>query len=157
LPGASVRRLSWFILLTSFSAGGLIASSIVLYMWYILGRMPPGCYLPQAILPGVTIDCITVLSSPYSHVGPIPLDALAAIWFIINIILVILFFNLSNMNIIRILYYWRILGLLVLPYLLFVEFVVLKALCIYCTIMHGFIIADFVIISIFIKRITGKI
>lgn len=149
------RRI-WFILLTAFSAGGFISSLLVLYMWYVLGRLPPGCYLPQAVLPGVTIDCLRVLTSPYSHVGPVPLDALASVWFMANIGLVVAYFYLLPADsVVRALYYWRIVGLAILPYLLFVELAVLKALCLYCTIMHIFIIIDFIIITLFIKKLKN--
>lgn len=146
-------RGAWLALLLAFSVGGLISSCLVLYMWYILGHMPPGCYLPETILPGVTVDCVKVLSSPYAHVGPVPLDGLAAVWFSANIALVLLYFASLSRRILATLYYWRILGLAILPYLLYIEFVVLKALCLYCTIMHVFIIIDFIMISIFIKKV----
>ncbi|MFP3169365.1 MAG: VKOR family protein, partial [Thermoproteus sp.] len=42
----------------------------------------------------------------------------------------------------------------VLPYLLYVELAVLKALCLYCTIMHAFIIIDFILISVFLRRVN---
>ncbi|MEL9991176.1 MAG: vitamin K epoxide reductase family protein [Thermoproteus sp.] len=148
-------RRAWFALLVVFSAGGLASSALVLYMWYVLGHMPPGCYLPQTVLPGVTIDCVKVLSSQYAHIGPIPLDGLAAIWFSLNIALVATYFYSERQYILRTLFYWRLLGLAILPYLLYIEFVVLQALCLYCTIMHIFIIIDFILISIFIKRIKS--
>ncbi|AEA13578.1 Vitamin K epoxide reductase [Thermoproteus uzoniensis 768-20] len=146
-------RTGWFVLLIAFSVGGLISSALVLYMWYILGRMPPGCYLPQAILPGVTVDCVAVLSSPYAHIGPVPLDGLAAVWFVLNIGLVVAYFRTFKNGVLTSLFYWRLVGIAVLPYLLYIELVVLKALCLYCTIMHIFIIIDFILISIFLKKI----
>jgi len=147
-------RTGWFILLISFSAGGLAASALVLYLWYVLGRLPPGCYLPQAVLPGVTVDCATVLSSPYAHIGPIPLDGLAAVWFILNIGLVAVYFRTFRDGLLTALFYWRLVGIAVLPYLLYVELAVLKALCLYCTIMHAFIIIDFILISIFLRKVN---
>ncbi|MGC8566885.1 MAG: vitamin K epoxide reductase family protein [Caldisphaera sp.] len=52
------------------------------------------------------------------------------------------------------LFIWRFIGLAIVPYLIYLELVVLHAICIYCTIMHGMIIADFTIISllVFSKR-----
>jgi hypothetical protein len=35
----------------------------------------------------------------------------------------------------------------IVPYLVFIELVLVKAICFYCTIMHIAIIADFIIIS----------
>ncbi len=145
-------RTGWFVLLTAFSIGGLISSALVLYLWYVLGTAPPGCYLPNRILPSVTIDCVKVLASPYSRVGPIPLDGLAAVWFAANIGMVTAYFYAHRRSVLKALLYWRLMGLAILPYLLYAEFAVLKALCIYCTMMHIFIIIDFIIISLFIKR-----
>lgn len=146
-------RRAWFVLLIAFSIGGLISSALVLYMWYVLETAPPGCYLPSRILPGVTIDCVKVLTSPYSHVGPIPLDGLAAAWFAANIVMVAAYFYANNRGLLKALFYWRLVGLAILPYLLYVEFAVLEALCLYCTMMHIFIIIDFVLITLFIKRV----
>jgi uncharacterized membrane protein len=42
---------------------------------------------------------------------------------------------------------WRFLGIVIVPYLVFVELFLAKAICVYCTIMHVAIIADFLIIS----------
>ncbi|HZW84439.1 MAG TPA: vitamin K epoxide reductase family protein, partial [Nitrososphaerales archaeon] len=46
-----------------------------------------------------------------------------------------------------ILFVWRFIGILIVPYLVFVELFLLKAICLYCTVMHVSIILDFVIIS----------
>jgi uncharacterized membrane protein len=51
---------------------------------------------------------------------------------------------------------WRFIGIVIVPYLVFVELFLVKAICIYCTVMHVAIIADFIIISylLFYKRIS---
>ncbi len=109
-------------------------------------------------MPGVTIDCIRVLKSRYSEVLGIPLDVLAAIWFIINITLVLIHACAKNevtaFICLKTLRYWRFLGVLVIPYLIYVEFIVLKAICIYCTIMHVTILIDFALISIYMRKIV---
>jgi len=51
-------------------------------------------------------------------------------------------------------FWWRLLGLAILPYLLYLEFAVLKAVCLYCTIMHIMIIADFAVITLFLRRVS---
>ncbi len=83
---------------------------------------------------------------------------LAAIWFIVNIILV-LTYDLGPENLavlaINALFYWRFIGIVVVPYLIFVETYLLHALCIYCTVMHIMIIIDFAVITIFFIRV-GK-
>ena len=45
---------------------------------------------------------------------------------------------------------WRFVGLAIVPYLMTVEFVILRTVCIYCTIMHVSILIDFVIITYFV-------
>jgi uncharacterized membrane protein len=91
-----------------------------------------------------------VLSSRYSQIFGIPLELFAVAYFALNLLLVYLIvfgsdrlFRLS----LNILFGWRFLGIVIVPYLIFVELVLIKAICVYCTIMHVAIIADFVIIS----------
>ncbi|MDG6976023.1 MAG: hypothetical protein JRN27_08035, partial [Nitrososphaerota archaeon] len=42
---------------------------------------------------------------------------------------------------------WRFIGLILVPYLVFVEVGILHAICVYCTMMHVAIILDFVVVS----------
>ncbi|ADN49753.1 vitamin K epoxide reductase family protein [Vulcanisaeta distributa] len=155
-----MRRLTgtWLVLMLIFSAVGLFASSIVIYTYYYLRELPPLCTSFKSPFPGITIDCERVLSSKYSDIGGVPLDLLAAIWFIVNIILVLMYDlgpgNLATLAI-NALFYWRFIGIVVVPYLIFVETYLLHALCIYCTVMHIMIIIDFAVITIFFIRV-GK-
>jgi Predicted membrane protein len=50
------------------------------------------------------------------------------------------------------LFYWRFLGIVVVPYLIYVETYLLHALCIYCTVMHIMIIIDFTIITLYFTK-----
>jgi uncharacterized membrane protein len=91
-----------------------------------------------------------VLSSRYSQIFGIPLELFAVAYFALNLLLVYLIvfgsdrlFRLS----LNILFGWRFLGIVIVPYLIFVELILIKAICVYCTIMHVVIIADFIIIS----------
>ncbi|WP_054853035.1 vitamin K epoxide reductase family protein [Vulcanisaeta distributa] len=152
-----MRRLTstWLVLMLTFSAIGLFASSIVIYTYYYLRELPPLCTSFRSPFPGVTIDCERVLSSRYSDIGGVPLDLLAAVWFIVNIILV-LTYDLGPGNLAKLaldsLFYWRFIGIVVVPYLIFVETYLLHALCIYCTIMHAMIIIDFIVITVFLIK-----
>lgn len=141
---------TWLILMLTFSLIGLFASFIVIYTYYYLRKLPPLCTSFKSPFPGITIDCERVLSSKYSDINGVPLDLLAAIWFIINIILVVTY-DLGQGSIatlsINALFYWRFLGIAIVPYLIFVETYLLHALCIYCTVMHVMIIIDFTIIT----------
>ncbi len=146
----------WLALMLLFSSIGLFASSIVVYTYYYLRQLPPFCTAFKSPFPGVTIDCEIVLSSRYSDIGGVPLDVLAAIWFIVNIMLVLIYDlgppTFANISI-NALFYWRFIGIIVVPYLIFVETYLLHAICIYCTIMHIMIIIDFTIITIYFMKI----
>nr|WP_054857314.1 vitamin K epoxide reductase family protein [Vulcanisaeta sp. JCM 16159] len=150
---------AWLVLMLIFSVIGLFASSVVIYTYYYLRELPPLCTAFKSPFPGITIDCERVLSSKYSDIGGVPLDLLAAIWFVVNIILVIMY-DLGPVNLVSLsintLFYWRFLGIVIVPYLIFTETYLLHALCIYCTVMHAMIIIDFTIITIFFTRVRGK-
>ncbi|MCG2894716.1 MAG: vitamin K epoxide reductase family protein [Vulcanisaeta sp.] len=147
---------SWLALMLAFSATGLFASSVVIYTYYYLHELPPLCTSFKSPFPGVTIDCERVLSSKYSDIGGVPLDLLAAIWFVINIAFVITY-DIGPGRVARFainaLFYWRFLGIVVVPYLIYVETYLLHALCIYCTIMHVMIIIDFTVITLYLVRL----
>lgn len=146
----------WLVLFIVFSVVGIFSSAVVLYTYYYLHTAPPLCTSGGANsgspFPGVTINCLKVLSSPYAEVADVPLDVLAIVWFIINIMMAIAYDRVPGSvanKLLNVLMYWRFLGLAVIPYLLYVEFVILHALCLYCTIMHSMIIADFVVITVY--------
>ena len=137
-------------LLLAFSAAGLASSLLVLYEYYTLHRPPPLCEIPRDQGP-IQLNCELVLSSPYSRVGPFSLDALAAAWFIVNIslALIVVYAPLGVARAsARALFGWRFVGLAIVPYLVYVELFVIRAICIYCTIMHAMIIADFIVVSV---------
>ncbi|WP_229709894.1 vitamin K epoxide reductase family protein [Vulcanisaeta souniana] len=150
----------WLMLMLTFSLIGLFASSIVIYTYYYLRELPPLCSTFKSPFPGITIDCERVLSSKYSDIGGVPLDLLAAVWFVINIILVILY-NFGSGNVatlaINALFYWRFLGIIIVPYLIVVETYLLHALCVYCTIMHIMIIIDFTVVTVFFTRLKRSL
>ena len=152
------RRISWFklLILMIMSIFGLWASSMVLIVYYTLKETLPFCPLQRG--PGIAIDCYAVLSSRYSQVFGIPLELLAVWYFIVNLLLVYFIAfgsdTLSSISL-KTLFGWRFIGIILVPYLVFVELFWVKAICIYCTIMHVAIVADFIIISylLFYKHI----
>ena len=152
-------RVSWLklLLLMAMSIFGLWASTEVLVVYYTLKQGLPFCPLSRG--PGIAIDCYAVLSSRYSEVFGIPLELLAVGYFIVNLLLVY-FIAFAGDRIARIslrtLFGWRFIGIVLVPYLVFVELFLVRAICIYCTIMHIAIIADFIIISylLFYRKIT---
>jgi len=147
-------RVSWpkFLVLVVMSCVGIAASSVVFYLYELLHTGLPYCTSSQKLFGFITVDCNAVLSSPYNNVFGINLDLLAIIYFIVNIVLVCVYaFGPNNLfsKAFKILFGWRFIGLLIVPYLMTVEFVVLKTICIYCTIMHVVILVDFGVITYF--------
>jgi uncharacterized membrane protein len=140
-------------LLVVMSAFGLWSSGTVVVIYYFLKESLPLCPTTTG---SISINCNLVLGSSYSQIFGIPLELLAVAYFIVNLTLVYFVafgkqrtFELS----VDILFVWRFIGIVIVPYLVFVELFILKAICLYCTIMHVAIVADFVIISylLFIK------
>jgi uncharacterized membrane protein len=151
-------RIGWLklLLLVAMSVFGLWASSMVLVVFYTLKQALPFCPLQQG--PGIAIDCYAVLSSRYSEVFGIPLEILAVGYFIVNLLLVYFIVFGSEFlakTSLKTLFGWRFIGILIVPYLVFVELFLVRAICLYCTIMHVAIVADFIIISylLFYKQI----
>ncbi len=144
-----ISRLKLVILL-AMSAFGLWASSMVVVVYYYLQQALPFCPPRQELFGGIYLDCNAVLGSKYSQVFGVPLELLAVVYFVVNISLVfaIAFGRQGPADrAFDLLFVWRFIGVLVVPYLVFVELFLLKAICIYCTVMHVAIILDFIVIS----------
>jgi uncharacterized membrane protein len=148
-------RIIWpkLLLLVAMSVFGLWASSMVMIVYYTLRQTLPFCPLQQG--PGIALNCYAVLDSRYSQVLGIPVELFAVAYFIINLLLVY-FIAFGTDRLFRIsfnaLFGWRFLGIAIVPYLVFVELFLIKAICTYCTIMHIAIVADFLIISYLLFR-----
>ncbi len=138
-----LSRLKLLILIV-MSLFGLAAALEVFASYYYLGQTPPLC------TPGGFFDCDKVLGSSYSQVFGVPLELFAVAYFVVNLALVYLIaFGSQGLfrAAMRTIFAWRFLGLLLVPYLVIIELFILHAVCIYCTMMHVAIVADFVIIS----------
>jgi len=134
------------------SVVGLTSSSIVLYLYNTLHQLPPYCSTTQTFW-GIALNCGVVLGSSYNNIFGLNLDVLAVTYFIVNLALIFLVAFGSDWlygKAFKVLFAWRFVGLAIVPYLMTVEFVILKTVCIYCTIMHLSILVDFVIITYFI-------
>ena len=140
------------LILVVMSVIGLTASSIVLYLYNTLHQLPPYCSTTQTFW-GIALNCGAVLGSSYNSVFGFNLDVLAVTYFIINLVLIFMVaFGSDRLydRAFKVLFAWRFVGLAIVPYLMTVEFVILKTVCIYCTIMHFSILIDFGIITYFI-------
>jgi uncharacterized membrane protein len=150
-------RVSWpkLLLLVAMSAFGLWASSMVMVVYYTMKQSLPFCPLQQGS--GIVVNCNAVLDSKYSIFFGIPLELFAVVYFVVNLLLVY-FIAFGGDHLFRTslktLFGWRFLGIVIVPYLVFVELFLVRAICVYCTMMHVAIIADFLIIShlLFYKR-----
>lgn len=136
------------LVLVVMSAVGLWASGTVLVIFYTLNQQLPLC--PTGTFLGLHFDCGAVLSSSYSRIFGVPLELLALGYFLVNLALVY-FVAFGSERVfeatLEILFGWRFIGIILVPYLVFVEFFIIHAICVYCTIMHVAILADFVVIS----------
>ncbi len=150
-----------FFILIIMSLIGLASSITVLYEVGVLGKMPPLCTIHgNPVFLGSVVNCAAVLYSSYSTFYGISLEALAAVWFIINLVLItlVIFSDRGiSKKIFYVLFGWRFLGIAIVPYLVYLEFFVLHAICIYCTIMHIAIIIDFGIITYLVFSEKSKI
>ncbi len=144
--------LAKFVILIIMSVFGLWSSGMVLFLYYTLHTPLPFCQL-GSLTSGLAVNCYAVLSSSYDSLFGVPLDVFAAAYFIVNLALIyVVSFGGSRWykRAFRTLFAWRFLGILLVPYLVYLEIVVLKAICVYCTVMHVAIIVDFVVITYFL-------
>lgn len=142
-----------FLVLTVMSLVGIAASSMVFYFYELLHTNLPVCTSAQLLFGYIRVDCNAVLSSPYNNVFGINLDLLAILYFFVSLSLVCVYAFGSDRfsaGAFKTLFAWRFLGLLIVPYLMAVEFVILRTICVYCTTMHIAILADFAIITYFL-------
>ncbi|MDG6947731.1 MAG: vitamin K epoxide reductase family protein [Nitrososphaerota archaeon] len=143
-------RISWLklLVLVAMSVFGLWASGTVLVIFYSLHQQLPLC--PTASFYGLHFDCGAVLSSQYSRVFGVPLELLVMAYFLANLGLVYLFAfgspRVSSLAL-EVLFGLRFIGVIIVPYLLFVELYIIRAICVYCTMMHVAIILDFAVVS----------
>lgn len=139
------------LLLIAMSIFGLAAASTILVTFYELKTAPPFC--TAGSVGGVALNCNVVLGSRFSQFFGIPLEFFAAGYFVVNVVLV-LFIAFGSERVfegsLNLLFGWRFLGLIFVPYLVSIEFFVLRAICIYCTMMHVAIVADFAVITYFL-------
>ncbi|HEV2225223.1 MAG TPA: vitamin K epoxide reductase family protein [Nitrososphaerales archaeon] len=136
------------VALIAMSVFGLWASTSVLVIFYTLNQQLPIC--PSGTFFGIHFDCSAVLTSPYSVAFGIPLEILALAYFAVNLGMVYLIaFGSERASRITLqaLFGWRFIGVAIVPYLVFVELFLIRAICVYCTIMHVAILVDFVVIS----------
>jgi len=86
------------------------------------------------------VNCEAVLNSPYAVIGgtSIPTSALGIAWFAVSAVLWTRPFGWPALA-------WSVVGMLTVLYLVFVEIVLLGAICLWCTAAHILVLALFLI------------
>jgi len=134
-------------ILFALSIIGLIAAGVVFVDYYVENSTSlPLCGVEEG-LGGTTLQVsCSVISSSFSRAFGIPLDFLAIAWFSLNLILLAVLVIMNKGKVMTLLLAWSIIGVVVVPYLIYIELYVLHALCIYCTTMHIAIVLNFLLI-----------
>jgi uncharacterized membrane protein len=105
-----------------------VAVSIYITLLHYAGFVP-------ACPPSGAINCEAVLSSPYAVIGgtAIPTSAAGIVWFAVS---AVLWIRPPG----RLVLAWSFLGLLTVVYLLFIEIVLVGAICLWCTAAHAMVV-----------------
>ena len=105
-----------------------VAVSIYITLLHYAGFVP-ACPASGAI------NCEAVLSSPYAVIGgtAIPTSAAGIVWFAIS---AVLWIRPPGPLVLA----WSFLGLLTVVYLLFIEIVLVGAICLWCTAAHAMVV-----------------
>ena len=132
-PRARIRLPSVAVLV---SVAG-IAVSVYLTVVHYAGFVP-ACPVSRAI------NCEAVLSSPYAVIAgtSIPTSAAGIVWFAVN---AVLWARPRRILLLA----WSLLGLLTVIYLLFIEIVLIGAICLWCTAAHLLVV---VLVLIAVER-----
>lgn len=94
---------------------------------------------------GAVINCEQVLASPYALVpgSNVPTAAAGILWFAASAVLSIAI--LAGRPWLRAQVVWSSIGVVAIVYLIFVEIVLLGAICIWCTAAHVLVLAIFIV------------
>jgi uncharacterized membrane protein len=105
------------------------------------------------------VNCARVLSSKYSYVPvikpPIPISLPGLGWGLVMVALALvgIFFGSEHRWLRLVQFFWTLLGLLTVLYLVYVEIVLLRNLCAWCTVLHALILLMFLITLV---RLPGR-
>lgn len=80
--------------------------------------------------------CDIVVTSPYSRIYGVSLSSLGLAWFLIMLILTFIAFYKDGKNVSYIVLGWALISIPSVVILVWIEVVILNAICIYCTIAH---------------------
>jgi uncharacterized membrane protein len=86
------------------------------------------------------VNCEQVLTSSQSVVGPFPVAVLGVVWFIVLLVLLLRGDGVSPRRRAAVQLAWAVGGIAVVFYLIYVELFLVGAICLWCAIVHLFVI-----------------
>lgn len=119
-----MKKNFWVQILLAISLTGVGLSS---YLEYVSSQ--PTC-------PVGFQGCDIVVTSPYSRIYGVSLSSLGLAWFLILLILTVLASYKNSKNFSYIILGWTLASIPSVAILVWIEVVILNAICIYCTIAH---------------------
>lgn len=122
------------------SLAGLLVSAYLTAVHYT--SVPLVCSTSGAV------NCELVLSSPYAVIAgtSIPTSAAGIVWFLVSSALAGLrMVGADTPSVARLQLAWSAIGLVTVVGLVFIEIVVLGAICIWCTVAHALVVAIFLL------------
>ncbi len=129
---------------------GWIITLFYYYYVYSLGLNPPLCYMKIGSL---VINCAKVARAPESKILliklggttiSIPIALIAVVWFSTKALLSV-YYILGWRRVLDAILYLSGIGLLLIPYLIWIELFKVHALCTYCTFLQTFIAITFIV------------
>jgi uncharacterized membrane protein len=117
------------VVLASAMAG--FAASLLGYYGYARGSGTPACR------PGGKVDCLAVYSIPQAWILGFHLSSIAPYYYGLTLALALIGTTAWWEPALRILALTQWGGLLVVPYLVYLELFIARAVCAYCTVMHA--------------------
>jgi uncharacterized membrane protein len=104
--------------------------------------------IPLACPTGGVVSCEQVLSSRYAVIGGtgLPTSAAGMAWFAISVGLAIAGLRSPRPQLARVQLAWSAIGLATVIYLVYVEIVLLGAICLWCTAAHVLVLVIFLIV-----------
>lgn len=139
-----------------------VGSSLKIPKWLILAFLIvsfigflDAVYLTITHYTGLYLNCFikgceTALASQYAAIGNIPVALLGAIYYIVIFIFVIAYLDTKKEFFINFVAWLTIIGLFVSFWFLFVQFFIIKEICLYCLVSAG----ASILLFIFMKNLT---
>ncbi len=89
-------------------------------------------YLHFALPCSIINGCETVTTSVYSMLGPVPISLLGAVYYLVILVLLLVYFDNGSQKFLKYAAYLTPIGLLTSIVLVYLQLFVIHALCLYC-------------------------